>query len=119
LYAVAHPGILLPMQTTGFTAIGSGGTHGAVRLSLGNQAPAIHLPETIYNVYEAKRASEVAPGVGQLTDMTVLTKKGVAPLSDAHLKELMAFHKKEPGLKAAELATLREICKEYDDDPKS
>jgi 20S proteasome alpha/beta subunit len=113
LFAIQHPGVLLPMQTTGFTAIGSGGTHAAVRISLGGQAPAVKLPETIYNVYEAKRAAEVAPGVGALTDLAVLTAKGVAFLNEAQLTEMAAFHKKEPGLKPAELAKLREICKEY------
>lgn len=119
LFAITHPGILLPMQTTGFTAIGTGGTHAAVRISLGRQTPDVMLAETTYNVYEAKRASEVAPGVGLLTDMAVLTKKGVTALSEAQLTEIGAFHKKEPGLKPTELAKLREICKDFEDEPKS
>ena len=119
LFAITHPGILLPMQTTGFAAIGTGGTHAAVRISLGQQTPDVKLPETIYNVYEAKRASEVAPGVGQLTDMAILTTKGVTFISEQEIETMGSFHKREPGLSPDELSKLRTICKAYEDAPKS
>jgi Proteasome subunit len=58
---VTHPGMALPMDTVGTSAIGSGGLHASVRLNLGRQTREINLSETIFAVYEAKRASEVAP----------------------------------------------------------
>jgi 20S proteasome alpha/beta subunit len=119
LFAITNPGVLLPMQTTGFAAVGTGGTHAAVRLCLGQQSPDVKLPETMYNVYEAKLASEVAPGVGRLTDMVVLTTKGVTFISEQELKTLADFHKKEPGLSTDELSKLRAICKAYEDAPQS
>ena len=44
--------------------------------------------ETLYNVYAAKIASQVAPGVGEVTDMAVVEQGRV-------------FHCKEPVLNAA------------------
>lgn len=120
LFAITHPGVLSPMQTTGFSAIGTGGgTHAAVRISLARQTPHVKLPETLYNVYEGKRASEVAPGVGQLTDMAVITAKGVAFVAEEDVTKLGSFHKKEPSLTGSELSELRKICKGYEDEPKS
>jgi 1-aminocyclopropane-1-carboxylate deaminase/D-cysteine desulfhydrase-like pyridoxal-dependent ACC family enzyme len=107
------------MQTTGFSAIGTGGTHAAVRISLARQTPDVKLPETVYNVYKGKRASEVAPGVGKLTDMAVITAKGVAFIAEEDVTKMADFHKKEPGLTSSELSELRKICKSYQDEPKS
>jgi hypothetical protein len=46
------------------------------------------LPETIYNVYRAKRSAEVAPGVGPATDMAVITDAGVEFLNQSFLDKL-------------------------------
>jgi 20S proteasome alpha/beta subunit len=116
LFVVTHPGILLQMQTTGFATIGSGGTHAGVRISLGCQTPDVSLDETIFNVYEAKLSSEVAPGVGKSTDMAVLNSKGVTFVSDLTLTTLNAIRKEPPKLADSELAKLRAACKEYADE---
>jgi 20S proteasome alpha/beta subunit len=64
---VGNPGTLAWLDKLGYAAIGSGGIHATTRLSLGSQTRDSGLAETVYRVYEAKRAAEVAPGVGPET----------------------------------------------------
>jgi 20S proteasome alpha/beta subunit len=110
LAIVTHPGMSLPMDTVGTSAIGSGGMHASVRLSLGRQTKEIKIPETIFSVYEAKRASEVAPGVGKFTDMAVLNDEGVTFVADAVFKALDSIERQKPPLTAAELKKLSDAC---------
>jgi len=110
VFVVQHPGILLPMASMGFAAIGSGAVHASVRLSLGQHTPTASLIDTVYNVYEAKRAAEVAPGVGKMTDMTILTGTRICPASEEVFKVLDEVHKERPSPTSTETARLKEAC---------
>jgi hypothetical protein len=55
----------------GYRAIGSGSSHASISLALEGQHRRLPVAETLYNVYSAKRNSEVAPGVGKATDIVV------------------------------------------------
>jgi 20S proteasome alpha/beta subunit len=110
LYAITHPGILMPLGTTGFGTIGSGGLHAGVRMSLAQHTKEASLVETIYNVYEAKRAAEVAPGVGKLTDLAVITDGRCIFVGPEVLQELEKAHKEKPMLSSEELDTLERLC---------
>jgi hypothetical protein len=107
---VTHPGMALPMDTVGTSAIGSGGLHASVRLNLGRQTREINLAETIFAVYEAKRASEVAPGVGKVTDIAVLNGKGVSFIGDDVFKVLDSIERQKPSLSADELREIDASC---------
>lgn len=110
IFAIQHPGQLLPLATTGFGTIGSGGLHAGVRMSLGQHTRSATLVDTVYNVYEAKRASEVAPGVGKLTDMAVIRD---GKIFFADLEQFKAFekaHKEKPALSDGEQKLLQEAC---------
>jgi len=63
-HGVQGAGWLEWFDKLGYQAIGSGSSHAGVLLALANQHSQLSLPETIYNVYRAKRSAEVAPGVG-------------------------------------------------------
>ena len=52
-----------------YRTIGSGLSHAAILLSMENQNRTLGVGETLYNVYCAKKNSEVAPGVGPATDI--------------------------------------------------
>jgi hypothetical protein len=114
---VTHPGMALPMDTVGTSAIGSGGLHASVRLNLGRPTREINLPETIFAVYEAKRASEVAPGVGKFTDIAVLNGKGVAFVKDDVFKVLDSIERQKPSLNEDELKKIGDVCKELHNEP--
>lgn len=107
LFAISHPGQALPMGATGFAAIGSGALHAGIKLSLSEQTPKKSLAETVYNVYEAKRAAEVSPGVGKMTDMTILSSGKIVALGDPVLKILAKMHKEHPSLNSKELEKLK------------
>jgi hypothetical protein len=115
---VAHPGLLVPAETTGYAAIGSGGLHAAVRLSLAQHTKAASLVDTVYNVYEAKRAAEVAPGVGKMTDLAVIRPGKVIFADQAVFSALEKAHKEKPSLTVDEQQELKKVCDEWSD-PKS
>jgi hypothetical protein len=110
LYVVTHPGQVFPMNSTGFSAVGSGGLHASVRMSLGQHTPSASLVDTVYNVYEAKRAAEVAPGVGNLTDMAILKDGKTTTVSRELFKVLEEVHKERPIPSADETAKLKGAC---------
>ncbi len=112
LFAVQHPGVLLPLATTGFGAIGSGGLHAGVRMSLSQHTRAATLVDTIYNVYEAKRASEVAPGVGKLTDLALIHNGRISFAGPDLMKALEHAHKEKPAPSKAEQDAIKKACDE-------
>jgi 20S proteasome alpha/beta subunit len=57
---------------TGFTAVGGGAWHANSQLMFANHTKYRGLAETTMLVYTAKKRAEVAPGVGEKTDMVVL-----------------------------------------------
>jgi 20S proteasome alpha/beta subunit len=110
IYLITHPGQLISLETMGFGTIGSGAIHAGVRMSLSRHTRNTPFKDTLYNVYEAKRASEVAPGVGKLTDMAVICKGKVYFLTDNDLKILEEVHKEKPILNGKDKEKLKEIC---------
>jgi len=89
---VTHPGTMYYFTKIGYNAIGTGSVHAAVKFYLGGQTPQSSLPETIFAVYDAKRAAEVAPGVGPDSDMMVISATGLLTLPPAFLEELGQLH---------------------------
>jgi len=110
VFAITHPGTLIPLETTGFGAVGSGGVHAGVRMSLAQHTKDASLVETVYNVYESKRAAEVAPGVGKMTDLAIIKDGRICFAGQDVLKELENAHKEKPALSAEERATLEKVC---------
>jgi hypothetical protein len=75
----------------GYAAIGSGAIHAIQSMiGFGHCADADY-HQTVFRVYASKRRSEVAPGVGQDTDMAVISENGTHWLSDDELGQLRAI----------------------------
>ena len=89
-HGVQGQGWLERFDKLGYQAIGSGGSHAAILLSLTGQHRDLDTAETVYNVYCAKVNAEVAPGVGDATDMAVISAAGTEFLAPAFLDELEA-----------------------------
>ena len=85
---ITHPGTTIWLDKLGFAAIGSGGIHANTRLSLASQAKSAGLTETVYRVYEAKKAAEAAPGVGSRTDLVVVSDQDIRDSSEVLLGKL-------------------------------
>lgn len=78
----------------GYRATGSGSSHASISLALEGQHRTLSVASTLYNVYTAKRNSEVAPGVGDDTDMAILTSGKTEEISEGRLKKLAAVRDK-------------------------
>lgn len=63
----------------GFAAIGSGSRHSESQFMLAGHEPAASADETLFLTYLAKKRAEIAPGVGEYTDMI-----GIGPQLGAH-----------------------------------
>lgn len=85
---ITHPGTLVRLDKLGYDAIGSGGIHALTKLYLGAQTVRRHIDVTLYVVYEAKKAAEVAPGVGRGTDVAVISKDGLDICDDTIMTAL-------------------------------
>jgi hypothetical protein len=82
-------GWLESFDKLGYSAIGSGGPHANILLSLNGQHRDLPVAQTLFNAYAAKVSAEVAPGVGAATDIAVISGKGdVAFLSEDSIKKL-------------------------------
>lgn len=112
LFVATHPGQLLSVNMVGFAAIGSGALHAAIRLSLGQHTAASSLEEAVFNVHEAKKSSEVAPGVGKFTDMAIVRNGQIFALKPDLLAILEEFHKEKPALSQEEWGRIRKACDE-------
>jgi len=109
---VGHPGTLAWLDKLGYASIGSGGIHANIRLALGAQTRSRPLVDTVYRVFDAKKASEVAPGVGPQTDMAVVTAGGTKILSEGALNTLQEIFDDSEGKKPSSLDKLaRELNK--------
>jgi adenine-specific DNA glycosylase len=86
-----------------------------VSLSLRRQTRELTIPETIFNVYEAKRASEVAPGVGTATDIAVLSDKTTKFLDGNVFDVLTKVERERPPLRPEDLKFLSEAYGEKQD----
>lgn len=113
LFIAGHPGLVAPADTMGFAAIGSGGLHAAIRMSLGQHTKSATLIDAVYGVYEAKKAAEVAPGVGKLTDMALI-KDGHIRFADLQLFAMLDSARKDrPTLTEDERTALQKGCDEF------
>lgn len=105
---ITHPGTVIWLDKLGYDAIGSGGIHALTRLYLGGQTRKKGLVETVYAVYDAKRASEVAPGVGKETDMAIIDASSTRHCSADVLKVLQKVHEDTNTKLTPDLKTLTE-----------
>jgi hypothetical protein len=72
MYAIAHPGDILPLNGIGYTAIGSGSIHAMFSMIESKYTKSMSQKEVEDLVLGAKKRSEVAPGVGPLTKTEIL-----------------------------------------------
>jgi 20S proteasome alpha/beta subunit len=90
---ITHPGLVAWMDKLGYSAIGSGAVQALTCLYLGAQTRHRNIFETLYGVYEAKRASERAPGVGKETNLAIIESGHVRACPEDTLTTLETIHK--------------------------
>lgn len=72
IYAIIHPGDILPLTSIGYIAIGSGSIHAMFSMIEGKYSKSMAQKDVERLVLKAKRRSEVAPGVGSKTKTEIL-----------------------------------------------
>lgn len=100
LYHLYDPAVADCFDAIGFCAIGSGERHADLTFIRSGYSPKLSLNRAVFLAYQAKRDSEVAPGVGsRFTDLGVIDDKGFRFLHQdvldslkAAYEELMSFH---------------------------
>jgi len=112
---VGHPGTLAWLDKLGYSSIGTGGIHANMRLALGAQTRSSPLVDTVYRVFDAKKASEVAPGVGPQTDMAIVTASETKMLSESVLKTLLEIFNESEGKKPSSLNKLTAALNKKED----
>jgi len=93
IFSIHNPGgTELQHDVIGYAAIGSGAIH-AVQSMIGfKHSSTAGLRETIFRTYASKRRAEVAPGVGQDTDVAVVSIDGVRWLTNDNQKHLAELY---------------------------
>ncbi len=120
IQGVFDPGTSKNFNSIGFHAIGSGSPH-AINALIGNECnQKTPLENAIILVYEAKKIAEKAPGVGHtMTNITIITKKGIFIFSKEDINKLDGIYKlwkdrnKEWKIKITNL--LKEVMKKNGD----
>jgi hypothetical protein len=80
------------LDIIGYGAIGSGTIHALQSMIGFRHSPDGDYLHTVFTVYASKRRAEVAPGVGQDTDMAVISTSGVHWLTEHELGRLSEMY---------------------------
>jgi hypothetical protein len=116
LYTVDTKGIAHCMNDVGFAAIGIGAWHAKSRLMQVGYANTAYFAPALAATYAAKRSADIAPGVGQHTDVWLMLKDSMFPLwpsVDSKLNGLYAQYEKDRNdLMERSVSQLQEIIDE-------
>lgn len=88
LWNIENPGAKQCLDSIGFLAIGSGQDHAYSTFITNQFSPSMDLSHGLAITFEAKKRSEKATGVGELTDILIISDDGYKRLSDDEIKQL-------------------------------
>ncbi len=94
IYYILDPGTSQCYDSIGFHTIGSGSPHAINTLTARGCHQALSLEEVLMIVYEAKTMAERAPGVGKITNLTIIKDNKVKDLSDDEIDKLPEIYEK-------------------------
>lgn len=95
IYYIYPPCCSECFDSLGYCSIGSGERHSDSTFIAYRYAPSFSLENGLYMTYEAKRKSEIAVGVGQSTDIAVISEKGIQFISKDILKKLKGMYEEK------------------------
>lgn len=96
----------------GYMAIGSGSPHAVTTLISSRFVPTFSLNQALYLIYEAKRAAEVAPGVGEDTDINIITINQIQRVAESTMIKLKEIYDKKIDIINLPKSELNESIKE-------
>ena len=106
LHSVGNPGGWQQCHDPiGTIAVGSGAIH-AIQSMIGYRHSAtVPLRETVFHVFSSKRKAELAPGVGEDTDLMILDASGVVHVPKETIRALDAINNETAAAQSTDLHT--------------
>lgn len=93
---IENPGVWRSHDNVGFSCIGMGDRHAINVFAWYKYTPSIPLRDTIYIAFEAKKKAETAGGVGESTDIWIISDKGIDIVDQQTIIELGdIYHERE------------------------
>ena len=102
IYSIDTRGAVICLNDVGFAAIGGGAWHAKSRLMQAGYVNRNNFPLALPAIFAAKKAAEVAPGVGKSTDIYLVLRDTIDPLRPDVAAKLPEFYE-EYQLARAEL----------------
>ena len=115
IHYLVDPGTSECYDAVGFWAIGTGSLNAISLFTSHSYAPNFSIGKSIYLAYLAKKEAERAPGVGNQTDIAVLTENGMKHLDDKIIKGLSAIQEKYKKIGNEEYEEVEKIVHGLDD----
>jgi ATP-dependent protease HslVU (ClpYQ) peptidase subunit len=109
IYRVRDPGVVDCHDDMGFCAIGSGASLALLQCIASKAGPESGIARMLYQAYEAKVNAEAAPGVGEETNMALITPAELRHLSAEEVQKLgdvFAMHQRRPAPDEDAIATI-------------
>ena len=88
IYCIDDPGTSQCFDRLSYYSIGSGHRHAILSLVTVQHNTMVDLVSAIYNVYQAKKNAEIAPGVGTGTDMRIIRGNEIIEIQQDQLDKL-------------------------------
>ena len=93
---IMNPGIWRSYDNLGFLCLGMGDRHADNVFAWYKYTPTVPLSDALYIAFEAKKKAEAAGGVGQATDMTIVSKDAVELVEQETIAKLEeVYHERE------------------------
>ncbi|MFX0172635.1 MAG: hypothetical protein ACFE9L_12005 [Candidatus Hodarchaeota archaeon] len=108
IHHITDPGTSECFDSVGFCAIGTGSVNAISVFTAYNYAPKFSLSESLYLVYLAKKEAERAPGVGNDTDMVIVSKEGIKDISSDDISALENIYNTRVQIKPEEYEDVKE-----------
>jgi hypothetical protein len=109
IYSVVDPGVSECFDGLGFNAIGSGTSHAISTFTYHLYTPDFPLERALYIALVAKKNAERAPGVGDQTDIFIMTTEGIKELSEDQVAALEALYKEQKPDSSIDVERIKKI----------
>jgi len=95
IFRVDTPGRIETFDSIGHCSVGTGELHAISTFIANDYGPDLDLDHVVAMVYEAKKKSEKAQGVGEETDICIICNDGIVKLPDDKMEKLNEFYDKK------------------------
>jgi 20S proteasome alpha/beta subunit len=102
-------GMIDCFDSLGYMAIGSGSPHAVTTFITCSCTPYLPLRHALFIVYDAKKAAEVAPGVGKDTDIRIIDEKGTHEIAKSTIETLETIYNRKREIMVAPKSELDKL----------